>query len=309
MVLPNLFIPGAGKSATSSLHEYLGQHPQIFMSKTKEPHFFSTGLNFQDNFQERLQAYAQLFEEGKGHTYRGESSTGYMVFPRVAERITKIIPNPYFIFVLRNPIDRAYSHYWWLRGRGYETRPFEEAVIADMDDTPRPENRIKGVGGYRYYYAFGRYGAYLQTFLDTFGRERIYIITTEDLRNGLVQTLTGCFGFLGVESLEKINTTKMNETVVYQKAQLYGYLSTFGSETYFRNVLRKYIPINAYIKLINLRSAIANRIGKLMKSHKDYPPLSAEERAWLGSLYEKDVNILRNISGLQFEVWANDFPL
>ena len=187
MVLPNLFIPGAGKSATSSLHEYLGQHPQIFMSKEKEPHFFSNDRNFQGDLSDKLQLYARLFENGKACKYRGESSTGYMVFPSVVERIKKTIPDPYFIFVLRNPIDRAYSHYWWLRGRGYETRTFKDAVLADKHDMPHPENGIRGVGWYRYYYAFGRYGTYLKTFTDVFGYGKIYIITTEDLKSSMMK--------------------------------------------------------------------------------------------------------------------------
>lgn len=309
MVLPNLFIPGAAKSATSSLHEYLGRHPQIFMSRTKEPHFFSTDLNFQDNFPEKLQAYARLFEDGESCLFRGESSTGYMVFPGVVERIKNTIPDPRFIFIFRNPIDRAYSHYWWLRGRGYETRTFSEALLADMYDVPHSENRIKGGGGYRYYFAFGMYGAYLRSFMNVFGRERVNIITTEGLKGNLAQTLNACFCFLGLESLEKINPIRTNETIVYQHAQLYGFLSTAGSQTRFRDVLKNGLPVGVYKKLINLRGAMANLVGKMMKSRKTYPPLTIEERFWLGSLYREDVNILREITGLSFDVWAKDFPV
>ena len=75
--LPNLFIPGAGKSGTSSLHKYLNQHPDIYMSKNKEPHFFC-----HDDFNSKWEAYLQFYQEGIDKRYRGESSTGYMVFPK-----------------------------------------------------------------------------------------------------------------------------------------------------------------------------------------------------------------------------------
>lgn len=309
MVLPNLFIPGAAKSATSSLHEYLEQHPQIFMSRVKEPHFFSNNLNFQGDISENLQVYTHLFDDGKDCLYRGESSTGYMVFPLVAERIKKITLDPHLIFILRNPIDRAYSHYWWLRGRGYEPRTFEEAFLADMHETPNPENRIKGIGWYRYYFAFGKYGAYLRTFMEIFGRDRIFIITTEDLKRNLSQTLDTCFGFLGLENLGEIIPIRTNETIVYQQAQLYGYISTVGSQTRIRDILKNSLPVGVYRKLTGLRSTMVRHMGNVMKSSNDYPPLSANERVSIGSFYRDDVNTLREMTGLLFDAWTNDFPL
>ncbi|HEY9134269.1 MAG TPA: hypothetical protein VIM85_00570, partial [Pseudomonadales bacterium] len=81
--MPNLFIPGSAKSGTSSLHEYLNQHPDISMSSEKEPHFFCIKRNKKEAFE-----YEKLFENEK--KYRGESSTGYMVFHGVPERIKKI---------------------------------------------------------------------------------------------------------------------------------------------------------------------------------------------------------------------------
>lgn len=309
MLLPNLFIPGAGKSATSSLHEYLGQHPQIFMSKAKEPHFFSSGFNFQGDVTEKLQAYAQLFEDGKECPYRGESSTGYMVFPGVAERIKQTVPDPHFIFILRNPIDRAYSHYWWLRGRGYESRILKEAILADMHEEPDAENRIRGIGWYRYYFAFGKYGTYLRPFMEIFGRDRIHIITTEELNNSLKPTLDSCFRFLGLESLEEIVTVTVNETIVYQQARLYGFVSTIGSQTRLRDVLKSKLPISVYKKLIRLRSHASDLAGKVMNSSNEYPPITIDERLWLGKLYQDEVNILREFTKLTFDAWANDFPL
>ena len=97
--LPNLYIPGAGKSGTSSLHEYLGKHPEICMSTIKEPHFW-TSPNFKNYTKKDFNNYSKLFE-GENNSYRGESSTGYMCFSEFKPRIKKHYKSsPKFIFIL-----------------------------------------------------------------------------------------------------------------------------------------------------------------------------------------------------------------
>ena len=115
---PNLFIPGAAKSGTSTLHEILNYHPNISMSSVKEP-FFWVNQNFLHYTQKNWDNYLSLFKEKKNATFRGESSTGYMLFPEFLDRIKILeVENLKLIFILRNPIDRIYSHYWYLKGGG-----------------------------------------------------------------------------------------------------------------------------------------------------------------------------------------------
>ena len=102
---PNLFIPGAAKSGTTSLHELLDLHPNISMSCVKEPHFW-TRLEFENFTKKDIGNYLSLFDEKKNAKYRGESSTGYMVFPSFIEHLKQHYDSqPKFIFILRNPID------------------------------------------------------------------------------------------------------------------------------------------------------------------------------------------------------------
>ena len=138
MTLPNLFVPGAAKSGTSSLHEYLNQHPDIFMSNMKEPHFWTSPQKY-GNFE----WYSSLFEESSTKKYRGESSTGYMVFDHFLDRVTKYVEAPRFIFLLRNPIDRTYSHYRWLKGLGSEKLSFRSALEKDKDTLPSHANALR----------------------------------------------------------------------------------------------------------------------------------------------------------------------
>lgn len=122
-LLPNLLIIGAAKSGTSALHKYLGEHPEIFMSEPKEPRFFLVWNNpeqmainekenhFVFNRYNTIEKYQQLFVNGRGCAIRGESSPQYLTYAHCAGKIKKLIPNAKIIVVLRNPVDRAFSHY------------------------------------------------------------------------------------------------------------------------------------------------------------------------------------------------------
>ena len=90
LTLPNLFIPGAAKSGTSTLHDYLSLHPDINMSVNKEPNYY-----WRED--KRLEHYAKLYAGGR-YRYLGESSTNYMVLPEVVDRIRKTVSDPRFIF-------------------------------------------------------------------------------------------------------------------------------------------------------------------------------------------------------------------
>lgn len=309
MLLPNLFIPGAAKSGTSSLHDYLDQHPDIYMSRVKEPHFFSRDQDSQQDQPANLSDYAKLFSDGAGCKLRGESSTGYMVFPHVVERISKMIKSPRFIFILRNPIDRAYSHYWWLRGKGFEDRDFRDAVLADMDERPNPDNRVPGFGGYRYYFAFSQYGTYMRQFVDTFGLASICIITTEELSTEPLTTINRVLQFLELNPLDEIVFSKSNETVVYHQPQLYHFLYTLGSQPLFSRLLHRLVSESTLRLLLKCRKSLVDALQKRLRSEVGYPFMQPDDRQWLRELYSDEVCLLRKITGLQFREWQADFPV
>src|SRR5438552_2073936 len=127
MPLPNLFIIGASKSATTSLHQYLCTHPEIMMSEPKEPHFFVEEVHWSRGWD----WYTSLFANGKKAKVLGEASgyyTWHPIFKGVPKRIAAHIPNPKFIYILREPIQRAVSHYWYYVHLLRERRPMLEAL-------------------------------------------------------------------------------------------------------------------------------------------------------------------------------------
>ncbi len=299
--LPNLYVPGAGKSGTSTLHELLNSHPEICMSTEKEPHFW-TWPNFETFSQKEFEAYAALFGE-KNCKYLGESSTGYMCFPNFIERIQKYATKvPKFIFILRNPIDRLYSHYWWLKGIGSEDLNLKDAVFKDLDIEPSEAYRLEEAN-FKNYYQFGLYGKWIQRFYESFGKENIHIVSTENLRDNKIETLNGCFAFLGLDNISHVPDIKSNKTVLLRFPKLYKYakIITWGDYKLKKNA-KPFVP--KFIRTA-INKNLYNSIYKLTATKKTYPKMSEEDRFWVKNLYEEDVKLLRKISGLTFEEWKD----
>jgi len=168
---PNLFIIGAMKSGTTSLHNYLNAHPDIAMSEEKEPGYFVDELSLRRG----EKWYCNLFENAQDYRYRGESSTHYTKLPLyrgVPERIFRFNPDAKLIYIMRDPFERVVSHYWHaLRDihHGGETRSLLKAVKEQPD-----------------YLAFSNYAAQLTPYLERFGQAAIYTLTFESLRQDLV---------------------------------------------------------------------------------------------------------------------------
>lgn len=170
--IPNLFIIGAMKSGTTSLHEYLNEHPDIFMSEVKEPGYFAEELNLDKG----EDWYLSLFKGAGDAQIIGESSTHYSKYPahkNVAERIAGFSPDARLVYVMRDPIERALSQYWFSIdssarrpvGNIYmERRPILTAFKEDNSFTD-----------------FSDYALQLRQYLDYFPLDKIYTLTFESL--------------------------------------------------------------------------------------------------------------------------------
>jgi len=197
---PNFFIVGAAKAGTTSLHAYLSSHPQVFMPALKEPHYFS---DFEvspelDNFLPVIRSrsdYHELFRDSGGYLAVGEASPSYLCDPAAAERIKSAIPTAKIIISLRNPVDRAYSHYLMDFNRGSEKLPFEKALEFDL------ARREKGWGKSAQYTELGLYTEQVRSFLERFGRDQVHIVLFEDLVRDTRETMRGIARFLGIDPL------------------------------------------------------------------------------------------------------------
>jgi Sulfotransferase domain len=177
--LPNLVVIGGLKCGTTSLHHYLNLHPEIQMSRPKELNFFVAELNWPLG----AEWYASHFAAGA--PVRGESSPHYTNLPRfagVAERVQTLLSDARLIYMVRDPIDRALSHYLHNVAGGYDIRPAEEA-LADPDSA---------------YVHRGLYAMQLEPYLKRFATERVELVTREELKRSREETMRRVFGFLGV---------------------------------------------------------------------------------------------------------------
>jgi hypothetical protein len=180
-VLPNLLIIGAAKCGTTSLHEYLALHPEIKMSERKELQLFNRA-----DWRERLDWYEAQFQEAL--PVRGESSptyTFYPFLPSVPERVREVMPDAKFIYLVRDPIERAIANYVEMYSLKLEHRPIDEAL-----SDPDPANP---------HLTSSRYATQLERYLECFEQERILVLDSGDLLNRRAETLRRVFGFLGVD--------------------------------------------------------------------------------------------------------------
>jgi hypothetical protein len=181
--LPTFFVIGASKCGTTSLHQYLAAHPEIAMSKNKEP------LCFVYEWEKRIHRYRDLFPDNAA-AVRGESSTGYSAYPwqpEVPDRIRATVPDARIVYVVRDPIPRTVSHYAQNVWDSVPVRPFDE-LVSDPDD---PMNMPVWAS---------RYATQIERWLERFPEERILVLDQRDLLQERAATLRRIFTFLEVDA-------------------------------------------------------------------------------------------------------------
>lgn len=189
---PNLFIPGAAKAGTTSLHRYLRQHPEVFMSEEKEVHFFTKEWEQTrggpEAFEKAKQAYQARFAPGTGLPVRGESTPAYLHHPEVPQRIAEHVPDARFVVSLRDPIERAHSDHTMLARTNREDRSFLEVA------------RREAAGDSDHHTKRGRYDEHLERYFDTFGRENVLVVLFEDLKRDTRGVLEEIASFLEIDA-------------------------------------------------------------------------------------------------------------
>lgn len=212
--LPNFLVVGTARAGTTSMHSYLSQHPEIFMSKVKEPKFFcfEGGIPAWKGYGDsqaveryrftKLDDYASLFEGSETARAVGESTPWYLYSEKAAQRIRHYVPNAKLIVILRNPVFRALSNYQMNRKTGRE--PLDSFYDALMLE----EERIQDSWSWTFHYAKrGRYAEQLQVYYKYFHSDQIHILSFDDFVERPQETVQACFAFLGVESEYVVDTS------------------------------------------------------------------------------------------------------
>lgn len=201
--LPGFVIIGAQKAGTSTLYNLLIRHPQVGGADRKEVHYFDTNYNRGDRW------YQSRFPI-KTVRYRisGEASPYYLYHPHAARRLRLLIPEVRLIVLLRNPVDRAYSHYQHNRRHGREPLPFEEAVAREPERIGGERERMVQDPSYSSfshqhfsYVDRGHYHRQLAVFLEYFERDQLLVLKSETFFEATAEVWREVLDFLRLDFL------------------------------------------------------------------------------------------------------------
>lgn len=274
---PNFLIVGAAKSGTTSLYEYLSQHPDVFMPPNlKEPHYFcykDTIVDFRGPGKRypsinksaitSLDAYLDLFLGSEGYIARGEASATYLYWPQSASNIAAFNPDMKIIITLRNPVDRAYSAYNHLKRLGLEpVHSLQEAM--DLE-----EERIKANYGPMWRYAaMGQYAEQVEAFRKHFPDDQIKILIFEDFVRDKAQHIKDILDFLGVNSAIEVDLEKVsNESFVPDEGKIFH--RVLASENFAKNIVRSLLPKKQKERLAHaVRKTFFKKPDKLVKESR-----------------------------------------
>ena len=201
MVLPNFLIAGAAASGTSFLSSILKQHKDVYLPKEMrpEPHFFY----YSDKYCRGIEWYKRKwFSDVKNQIAVGERSSSYLYHKESAKRISQNLPNVKLIFVLRNPIERAWANYRYTVLSGLEDFSFTEALEKETDRVKNATGIWKEVQPHDYT-GRGLYGKQLEFYLQFFSWDQILIVNSEKLSSETDIQLARITDFLGVKNFEK----------------------------------------------------------------------------------------------------------
>ena len=204
MSLPNFIIIGAVRSGTTSVYEYLRQHPQVFMCPFKQTNFFISDLEkpifngprgsiLNRERVDNLEDYQALFNGVRSEHAIGEASPRYLFTPGTANRIKQLLPDVTLLAILRNPIDRAFSEYSMSKREGLE--PCDSFVEALADQ----ERRLREQWAFCEYINKGFYSCQIEEYYKCFNRAQIHVYLFEDLIQNPAGLLQNIFKIIRVD--------------------------------------------------------------------------------------------------------------
>lgn len=289
-VLPTFLIIGAAKAGTTSLCYYLSLHPEIFVYRDREPHFFAAdlraGVPVGSDAVRSLVDYEKLFEGA--FRVRGESSPAYSQHPArpdVAQRIHSLIPEARLIYIVRDPISRLVSHYMHQVIREGESRPLSDA-IGDIND---PSN---------IYICAGRYGTQLREYLKYFDSQQIFVVDQSMLESDRGLTLHQVFSFLSVDAgFSSPEFDRELNTAAEVTALLPGYRLAYGP---LGSRLRTRLPSSVRGRV---RRGLDRLAGAVLPA-PERPSVDSDLRERLTNVFGPEVAQLRELTGLGFDTWS-----
>lgn len=289
----NLFIVGVPKSGSTSLHNYLNKHPAICMSKIKEPNYFTAeeikkqNLYYKDApLINNINEYSSIFEHNNEKII-GESSVSYLFYPNTAKKLFNYNPKAKIIILLRNPIERSFSHYLMDFTSGYFDYKFNEIIKNNF--------KIKDSNTYQQIIELSLYYNQIKSYYEIFDEKDILILFQEDLNKNINSTLNKICDFLEITKYSNKNDQSNKKLHAYKKPR-----------NIFVNYLYKQQKIKSIIRN-TISSNLKNKLKSLLVKEAVKPEMSNSERRYLQSLFKNDVEQLSNLISFDCSKKWSDF--
>ena len=283
----DFIIIGAMKSGTTSVHKYLSAHKKIFLPPEKEAPFFSEDEIYELGYDKY---FSEFFSLSNKYTLHGTVTPQYMLSTKAAERIRKTCPNVKLIAILRDPIERAYSHYHMATRVWNEKRTFNDAMTLQISEGALGKSRNEP-DYYGDYVVFGEYGRILSNYHSLFSTEQLLVLYMSDLNLNPDDFMRRIFNFVGVEMPNIPNLGKK-----YHSSKINPFLS-YLAEISFNSRLRKIGKLlpRKYRRRISFWLSLY-RSTKNNDLNTDFI-LSKEIRKELEVVYRKDAVQIEKITG------------
>jgi Sulfotransferase domain len=288
---PDFFIVGAPKCGTTSIFDYLAQHPEVFLPR-KEVHFFGSDLNSTNRNLNEAE-YLRLFGSVKSELRVGEASVWYFYSELAPQEIKTLSPDARIIISLRNPVDMIYSlHSQLVYSMADEIENFESALRAEQRDG----RTLRPLGGPRLftYSEAGKYCKHVKRYLDTFGRENVHIVIFDDLKENPQRVYGEICEFLGVSSnfepkFRVANPNKKNRSRVLQRVLVDPppIVRTLGRATSQASRFR-----------------LADTLRRMNTRYVARPPITESLRRELNSYFAAEVAELSDLLGRDLAHWC-----
>jgi hypothetical protein len=303
MPFPDFLIAGVPKAGTTALHAALVPHPELYLSKIKEPKFFLSdgrppgggGPGDAQTYQEhvwRQAEYEALFDPAPPGSVRGEATPFYLYDLDAHDRIRKLAPDARLILLLRDPVDRAHSNWTHLWNAGLEPEP-------DFLTACRAEEQRKAAGwaDFWHYVSLGLYGRQVRHLFEVFPRDQVLLLRYRELKDAPAATLDRVCDFLGVRAgvLRSIPRQSVNRHVVEDNAV----------NRVLRGVLRAGGQFGHRFPVPLRLAARGPLLTVLHRKRGTRPVTTPGERAALLPLFADDIALLQDVTGERYDDWLS----
>ncbi|NIK90867.1 sulfotransferase [Mangrovimonas sp. CR14] len=297
----NLFVVGAAKSGTTSLYNYLNQHPDIFLPKVKEPNYYSSidsedplvysppkkDVFYHNKIINDENTYFSLFENSYDYEITGDCSPSYLWDKTAAKKIFADFPNAKIVIILRDPIMRTFSHYLMNLKNGVEKDPdFLSALKRDAKEFPK----VWGDGKVFLYKELSMYYDQVKIYLEVFKKENIKVIIYEEFFSDIELGLSELFNFLKISSTNNINFNEIHNKYSIPKNSFFRFLLKNKSKL---TLLRTLVP--------RTTTQFLNKNVFYRESEK--PKITEESRNYLKNIFAEDVRNLEKLLDLNLHKW------